>query len=94
MASTIVFDPLATDQVPPEDEHVVLRNRYDEKFAAKVQSESFSAITVKVDDGMFNIGDAFQVEYGGTQMQAFVHRFDEQADGTWLVVLQWGSSAR
>jgi hypothetical protein len=47
---------------------------------------------VKIDGGMFNIGDSFQVEYGGAQMQAFVHRFDEQADGTWLVVLQWGSS--
>ncbi len=91
MAATVTLNPKTTDQVPLGNEQVVLQNRYNEKFAAKVQSESFSAIAVKVDGGIFNIGDAFQVEYGGAQMQAFVHRFDEQADGTWLIVLQWAS---
>lgn len=92
MTSTIIFDPTRTNLTPADSEQVVLRGRYGAEFTATVQSESFSAIAVKVDSGLFNIGDAFQVEYGGAQMQAFVHRFDEQADGTWLVVLQWGST--
>jgi hypothetical protein len=91
MAATIVLNPKATDQVPADGEHVVVRNRYGAEFTAKVQSESFTSITVKVDGGRFNIGDALEVEYGGAAMRAFVNRFDETADGTWLVVLQWGS---
>jgi hypothetical protein len=94
MTSTIIFDPTRTHQTPLDNEQVVLRGRYGAEFTGAVQSESFSAIAVKIDGGMFNIGDSFQVEYGGAQMQAFVHRFDEQADGTWLVVLQWGSGGR
>ena len=47
---------------------------------------------MKTDGGKFSIGDALDVEYGGTVMRAFVNRFDDTADGTWLVVLQWGSS--
>jgi hypothetical protein len=93
MAVTTILTAKGTDQVAPDGEQVVLRNPYGAEFTATVQSESFSAITVKVDGGKFNIGDAFDVEYGGAQMQAWVHCFDEQANGSWLVVLQWGSTA-
>jgi hypothetical protein len=90
MAVTTILDGKGMDQVAPDGEPVVLRNPYGAEFTAEVQSESFSAITVKGSRGKFDIGDTLDVEYGGAMMRAFVNRFDEKADGTWLLVLQWG----
>jgi hypothetical protein len=90
MAATTILNAKGTDQVAPDGEQVLLRNPYGAEFTATVQFESFSAITVKGSRGKFDIGDALDVEYGGAVMRAFVNRFDGKADGTWLLVLQWG----